>query len=200
MKIHFILRTLNEKTGGGSHHNALAYIRYLQMHGHDVTVHAFSAHGTEAPHDVPVTLHSFESLSFQKAHQALANLLPALEKDADVFFLYGVDFLWGGGLYRQNGGTGPVSVYLDTYLPTMRMGSVDSTGYVDRGTYLLKRFLWESTIGRTYREHIDRFIAVSPYLHDVYVRFGFNSKKFSILPNAFTLPGAPRGSPGLNEV
>lgn len=186
MRIHFIVRTLNEATGGGSHHNALAYIRLLKEHGHTVTVHAFARAGTVAPPDVPVDIHDFGKGSFVQDHTDLAGLLRAHESDADVFFLYGVDFLWGGGLYRVQGGSVPVAVYLDTYLPTMARGSGNSTTTASLVLYRMKRLIWEKTIGRKYLQAVDRYLAVSPYLQEVYVRTAFPLVRMRIVPNAFT--------------
>jgi starch synthase len=188
MRIHFIVRTLNEKTGGGSHHNALAYIRFLKQKGHEVTIHAFAKEGTTAPDDLSITVHNFGATNFTVAHRALAKILCENQQNADVFFLYGVDFLWGGGLYRKEGGLVSVVVYLDTYLPSMNLGSPDAGSSFTRSLYRLKRMVWEKTVGRNYRACVDMYLAVSPFLEEVYVRYGFPAEKFKVLPNAFTLP------------
>ncbi len=188
MRIHFIVRTLNEKTGGGSHHNALAYIRFLKQKGHEVTIHAFAKEGTVAPDDLSIVVHDFGATNFTEAHRALAKVLYENQKSADVFFLYGVDFLWGGGLYRKEGGEVPVAVYLDTYLPSMNLGSPDAGNSFNRNLYRLKRLVWEKSVGRSYIGFVDKYIAVSPFLEEVYVRYGFSKEKFEVLPNAFTLP------------
>ena len=176
MNIHFFVRTL-DRDGGGVHHNAIAQVRALRTRGHEVTVHAFSSNNNP-PLDIELVVHGKEALSFVAAHQALAESLHACGSTVDVFFLYGVDFMWGGGLYRMQGGAVPVAVYLDTYLATMGLGEVPFL-------YRLKRWVWDTVFGMRMAKHVDRFIAVSPFVEEQFVHSGFLKEKFCVVPNMF---------------
>jgi glycosyltransferase involved in cell wall biosynthesis len=187
MRIHFFVRTLNEKRGGGSTHNAISFIRALREKGHEITVHAYSSYNNEPPADISLIQHSGERKGFVEANKFLSKILKESEKDADLFFLYGVDFTWGGGMYKKQAGATPTLVYLDTYLPSMNlMYSEASATFVFKSTgYFLKRFFWDSVIGLQYAHHADHFFAVSPYVKEQFVRFGFPKEKFSVLTNFF---------------
>ena len=108
MRIHFFVRTLNDATGGGSHYNSIAYIRALQAQGHLIKVHVFSnAPSNSYPEDITPLVHDGWGMSFRRSRAYLAELLHKYESEADAFFLYAVEFTWGGGLYRRTGGKVP---------------------------------------------------------------------------------------------
>jgi len=141
-------------------------------------VHAITSFNNP-PADIQLTAYAKESLGLRAGNDFLSTLLFALEKDADIFFLYGVDCIWGAGRYRKYGGTIPVAVYLDTYVTSMNKGKRLST------SYYLKRLVWEKCIGMRSAAWVDAYIAVSPYIRDTYVHFGFPEHKFYIVPNFF---------------
>lgn len=179
MKIHFIVRSLREE-GAGSHQNAISYIRYLKERGHVVTVHAITSFNNP-PSDITLIEHGKEALGFTAGNRFLADLLHTNEKDVDLFFLYGVDTIWGGGRYRKTGGVTPVVVYLDTCLSTMSGGQRQSLGYY------LKRLFWERVFGMRDAAWVDGYIAASPFIKEVYNRAGFPVDAFHIVPNFFEL-------------
>src|SRR3989344_7668311 len=116
MRIHFLVRSLRQE-GAGSHQNALSYIRYLQERGHSVTVHAVNAASfNNPPADIRVIAHAKEKLGLIEGNTFITKLLFTHEKDADIFFLYGVDFIWGAGRYRKSGGGAPGARYLGNFL------------------------------------------------------------------------------------
>lgn len=79
----------------------------------------------------------------------------------------------------MRGGTVPTVVYLDSHLGTMNVGEKISFAYH------LKRTLWDKMVGLRYTKYVDKFLAVSPFLKNQYVRFGFPEKLFSVVPNFF---------------
>lgn len=177
MRIHFVVRSLRED-GAGSHQNAISYIRYLKERGHTVTVHAITSFNNP-PTDITLTAHNQEKLGLIAGNRFLSKLLLANQNDADIFFLYGVDCIWGGGAYRKNGGSVPVAVYLDTHLATMNGGRPPST------IYYAKRLVWEKLFGMRLAAFVDSYIAVSPFIKDKYVHAGFPEKRFEIITNFF---------------
>src|SRR3989344_4814175 len=116
MKVHFLVRTLNEATGGGSHYNSIAYIRALRKGGHSVEVHVLYPGGNAFPVDISPIVHQGFGLGHLGERAYIAKLLRQYESEADIFFLYAVEFAWGGGVYRRTGGRVPVVVYMDSYL------------------------------------------------------------------------------------
>ncbi len=180
-RIHFFVRTLNEELGGGSHHNAISFIRLLRETGYEVIVHTFVLSDNRPPKDIQLIEHHGDNFGFLKAQNFLRKLLNQYEPDADLFFLYGVDFMWGGGQYRFHKGKIPVAIYLDTYLDTMKLKK--GFGWL----YHFKRTLWDRLIGWRYIKYVDRFLAVSPFLLEQYTHFGFPKNKFSVVPNFFIL-------------
>lgn len=177
MRIHFFVRSLR-KDGAGSHQNAISYIRYLRERGHSITVHALTSFNNP-PAGIELVEHGKETLGLIAGNAFLTHLLFAHEKNADIFFLYGVDCIWGAGAYRKNGGIKPTAVYLDTCLTTMGTGQRLST------LYYLKRVLWEKLVGMRSATWVDAYIAVSPFIKEEYVHAGFPGKKFYIVPNFF---------------
>lgn len=145
-----------------------------------MTVHAVNAPSfNNPPADIQIVAHSKEKLGLIEGNKFITKLLCTHEKDADIFFLYGVDFIWGAGRYRKNGGTTPAAVYLDTCLSSMDTGQRLST------IYYVKRLLWEKLFGMRDAVWVDAYIAASPFIKDIYVHFGFPEKKFRVVPNFF---------------
>ncbi len=186
MKIHFFVRTLNDEKGGGSHYNSIAFIRGLREQGHSVTVHVFSGQGgNHFPPDIEPILHDGWGLSFLKSRNYIAQLLKEYEADADAYFLYAVEFAWGGGLYRRRGGKTPVVVYMDAYLPSMN--EVHYPTFKEK-IYHYKRLPWDKTVGLLDARYIDRFLPVSSYIGNVYKKFGFPKDRFTVLPSIVPPP------------
>ena len=177
MRIHFVVRSLRQE-GAGSHQNAISQIRYLKESGHTVTVHAVSSFNNP-PADIEVVAHGKEKFGLIESNRFLARLLSIHEKEVDVFFLYGVDFIWGAGRYRKDGGTVPVVVYLDTCLATMDTSQRPSTAYY------LKRLVWEKMFGMPLAKWVDAYVASSPFIRDQYVHSGFPAGAFHIVSNFF---------------
>jgi glycosyltransferase involved in cell wall biosynthesis len=173
----------------------MAFVRALRECGHEITIHAFSQYDNQPPFDIPLMVHEGGGYGILKAKRYLAALLKEVESNADLFFLYGTDLTWGGGDYRKSGGKKPVVVYLDTYLASMGLMHDDVLSRMSEVRYTLKRYIWDKVFGLGYVRHVDKFLAVSPYVMDVYTQFGFPRDKFAVIPNFFDLPieVSPRG-------
>jgi glycosyltransferase involved in cell wall biosynthesis len=167
MRIHFFVRSLNLQSGGGSNYNATSYIRYLQSRGHTVVVHSFTSGNNKPPADISITEHDGQGNGFVSSQHVLCALLQKYENDADLYFLYGVDFTWGGGRYRAQGGSVPTVVYLDDYLESL--GLTTEGGFL----YHFKRVVWDKMFGLRLAKRVDMYMAVSPFVQDAYVQFGF---------------------------
>lgn len=185
--------SMNVKTGGGSHRNCLSMMRYLIKQGHQVSLHVLFSLHNDLPSDIKTTVYKAEQYGFLAFESFLANLLSKLESKADIFFLYGQFLIFGGGLYRGNAHSKvPVVAYLDNYLDSMRYKTrnlAESTGnfltFIDESFYTLKRVIYDKVIGINKARNIDSFLAVSPFVRNLYIRFGFPREKFKIVPNFF---------------
>lgn len=177
MRINFFLLGLREN-GGGSHQNAIVFVRALRQLGHTVNVFTFGQ-DSESPRDIKITVLDENSGSFAAKLERRARIFKENENDCDVFFVYGHSLLWPAGLYRKSGGSLPVAVYLDSHSDSMK--EQYRYGFLHR----IKFRAWELVRGLSFAKHIDCFCAVSPYLKDRYVKAGFLAEKFSIVPNAF---------------
>ena len=189
MRIHFFVRTLNEVTGGGSHYNSLAYMRALRKNGHEVTVHVLYDRGNAFPEDFEPIVHEGFGTGHLGERALIRKLLEQYQAEADVYFLYAVEFAWGGGYYRRSGGRVPCVVYMDAYLSSMRTTHEQK---LSMRWYQYKRLLWDKTIGLKDVQYIDRFLPCSPYIGQMYINFGFPKSKFTVLPNIVPNTVTPR--------
>ena len=104
------------------------------------------------------------------------------EDDSALFFTSSPYLIFGAGKYRQLGRI-PTACYIDNYL--------DSMGETKTGLSLIsfiKHYLHDKIIGLEYVKAPDRFFVPSPFLRDVYVKFGFPKDKFFIAPHFFDIP------------
>ncbi len=196
MRIHVIATSLDAVTGGGSHRNCIAIIRALRDAGHAVSVHVlFSLHNS-FPGDIVPETYAAEKLGFRAFIAFVSGLLQKNESAADVYLLYGQALIFGAGRYRRSGGTTPVAVYLDNYLDSMGLAHRDVIGAFGRlreSLYRAKRFLYDASAGLGDARVVDRYLAVSPFVRDAYVRFGFPAERFAVVPNFFdAVPEAAR--------
>lgn len=192
------MRTLREERGSGSNLSAISLIRALREAGHTLTVHAYSSSGNRPPSDISYIEHGAEQKSFTQGNHYLADLLRQYQGGADLFFLYGHDFMWGGGEYRKRTqGSIPIVVFLDRYPSSMGLIYIDSDSqalldrfmtFVWTFVYRMKRLVWEKLLGMKYIKFVDQFLPISPYMVDVYARFGFPREKFTPVPNFFEMP------------
>lgn len=184
MRIDFFILSLREN-GGGAQQNAIAFIRALRANGHEVVVHTMLGEkGDNPPPDIlPISV-SVENRSFLDMQRMVAAELARYASKADVFFISGQSLLWGAAMYRKKGKV-PVAVYLDSHLDSMK------EAYRSFGTFhRWKHRLWQRVYGLRLARHVDRYIAISPYLAEKYVQYGFPKEAMTVVPIAFTFETA----------
>ncbi len=191
MRVHFFVRTLNYKSGGGSHYNSMAYIRALRAHGHTVVVHVLYPRGNDFPPDIEPVVHQGFGLGHFGERAYIAELLKQYESEADAFFLYSVEFMYGGGLYRRRGGAVPVLVYMDSCIPSLFTTNFEAMSW-SSWFYQFKRWPWDKTFGLRDARSVDRFLPCSPYIGETYIRFGYPKDSFTVLPNIVRNTARPR--------
>jgi len=178
MRISFLTLSLRQR-GGGSHQNAILFIRALRGHGHAVSVFTLGD-DDDPPHDITVHNVKDGSGAFSATLKSRARIMKGLETQTDVFLAYGHALLWAAGLYRMQG-TKPVAVYIDSHLDSMKEQHRFSL------IHRLKHRAWELVRGRALARGVDLIIAVSPYLKGRLIRAGFPTSKISVIPNSFDL-------------
>ncbi len=182
MRIHYFVRTLNDKSGGGSHYNSIMYIRALRKAGHTVVVHVLYPKNNSFPPDIDPVVHKGFGLGHLGEQAFIVGVLNQYEAEADVFFLYSVEFMWAGGKYRRKGGVVPVMVYMDSCIPSL---FTTHRKAMTRAMWLyqFKRWPWDKTFGLRDARHVDRFLPCSPFIGETYIKFGFPKDRFTVLPN-----------------
>lgn len=179
MRIAFFILSLREN-GGGSQQNAIAFIRALRAHGHEVVVHTMMGEkGNNPPADiVPAFVSDASRCSFLGTQRMLTREMTRFDSEADIFFVSGPPLIWGAGMYRKTGKT-PVVVYLDSHLDSMKEAH-RTFGTIHRW----KHRLWQRLFGLRLAAYVDKYLALSPYLADKYVQYGFPAKSVGVLPVA----------------
>ncbi|MDO8564788.1 MAG: glycosyltransferase family 4 protein [bacterium] len=117
-------------------------------------------------------------ISLQKG---VYSFLKEFESKADVFYIDGHMFLYGGGAYRMFGGKKPVVGFFNVRLNAW----ADASGNVARPSFFLLfkkklRLLGERILGAPIANHLDAFIFNTPHVQKMYHSFGIARKK----PNA----------------
>lgn len=123
------------------------------------------------------------------------------EKETEIFHLYNIFPLAGGGLYKLMAGRKPVLANLDHfggYCP-ISMGICDPCNLVNR-YYCLKnevKNLPEKLACLPYAsifplltllsKHVDKYIAVSEYVKQEYIKYGYDRHKLIVLPNSIDI-------------
>ena len=175
MRIAFLTLSLRQN-GGGSHQNAITFIRALRSRGHTVNVYVFEE--SDPPQDIEVNKVSAQSASFLSSITTRADYIRDIESKTDVFFCYGHSLMWAAGRYRMKGEK-PVAVYIDSHLDSMK----------EQGRFSMRHRIghrvWEMIFGLRMARHVDQILAVSPYLKGRLEQAGFPSEKIAVVPNAF---------------
>ena len=192
-RIHFFTTRIDMKTGGGSHRHCVSLIRLLRDMGYEVVVHSLFSTRNFPPSDIDPHVYEGEKYSYRKFQQFLADRMKQYESETALFFIYGQPLIFGAGRYRRNGRV-PVAIYLDNYLYSMGETTSDAAHLSTIGRlvlfckelpYRIKRTLYDRTVGLYYARAIDQYFAVSPYLKDAYIRFGFPKDRFVVEPHFF---------------
>ena len=131
----------------------------------------------------------------------IARALRKHEQGTDIYHLYNTHPLPAAGLYKITGGRKPVLANLENYsgycpLTTAMYGKCDTLcrfscltreshntferiiAFVYAGVYPLLRYLAKKA---------DRYIAVSDYVKQEYIKQGFDEDKISVIPNSLDI-------------
>src|SRR3989344_9466308 len=121
MNINCVATKMDAVTGGGSNQNLDLRLRYLARQGHEVVLTTLYSSGNKFAAKPPYSVEEldFRTTKFLDIQYSLAELLLKKEKEFDLFYLDGVPYIWGGGIYKKKGGRRPVAAYINTYLPAM---------------------------------------------------------------------------------
>ena len=122
MKIVFFTTKLNLVSGGGSNINIDFKARLMHQKGHDVTLITTSKNNNNIEGcKYKVIEENIGSSNYFNVRKKTAELLQKHEKEADVYHIDGHYFLFGGGLYKQQGGKVPVVTHFDNYMLPMNL-------------------------------------------------------------------------------
>jgi glycosyltransferase involved in cell wall biosynthesis len=193
MRIVFISLKHDPGFGGGSSRGLDLKMRELQRRGHEVRLITIYSEMNRLPEGLPYPVHEerCQNRAFLPLQKFVFGLMKKHESQADIFHLDGVSFIWAGGIFRQNGGTVPVVVFLSSYLFAMNLLSIESPyNKTDVRHYLFMlihykhvalHFVWAKIFGLKLIRHIDQIIAISPITAYHFIRFGFPKEKMKII-------------------
>jgi glycosyltransferase involved in cell wall biosynthesis len=192
MRIQFFALRMNLTSGGGSHHTLDQKIRYLMKRGHEVSLTTFYGKENAFQDEVPYRIIEKNFIGgFFELNKFIEKTLAENESNADIFHLDNPTFLWGGGLYRKNGGKVPTVVFVNNYTAGMNLTHSDVQNLpigekicalAKSVRYAGKRYLWEKFIGLRYASALDAIIVDSPVVGDIYKKYGFDERRIIIQP------------------
>lgn len=192
MRINFYSLKINLVSGGGSHHTLDLKLRYLLTRGHEVsltTLYAGENKFATAP-PYPVRECGFTG-GFLEMQKYLRDRLKQDESGADIFHIDGQSFIWGAGMYKNDGGKIPTLAFINNYTAGMGIAHKDDQGLklikrfnsrAQEWLYSQKRYLWEKFVGLRYANQLDRIFFDSPVIKQIYADYGFDKNKLAVLP------------------
>lgn len=202
MHIAFVDYKLNLTTGGGTnfevHHLATA----LAQSGHKVSVITLFPGQNSYPSELPyqvfeegdpgTTFKAFERFAAVKT-------LRKYERQVDVFHIMAPSLIIAGAIYRRIGGKTPVVVNLNSYtffcsyFPRMNSECYKHCSLLDklrhrpestvRKTMLAPFRLAEHFTKKYVSNRIDKFVAVSQHVAEVYAMQGIDPEKIVTIPS-----------------
>lgn len=182
MKIIFLTTKLNLVTGGGSNTNLDFKARILADAGHDVSVITVYPKGNNVS-DTPykVIEKDIGAISPKNVRLKTAELLKEYEKDTDLFHVDGHMFVWGAGLYKEQGGETRVIAHFDNYLLTMGVSGMHDLSLRSKISFKVLR-LWEIIKGLGEANKVDMFTCASQKTAELYAKHGLDKEKMKVMP------------------
>lgn len=173
-------------SGGGSNFDLDTKLRYLESRGHEVFLITIFSSDNKFISEVPYQIMGKESpKKFFGMQKYICDVLKKYENDTDVYYLHGPVFLWAGGRYRKEGGCVPVVVFANNYTPGMNLSRVGRG--VKNWIWAKKHLIWEKIFGLNYAKYVDKIIADSPIVKNIYSTYGISDKKIEVMPNFIDL-------------
>jgi glycosyltransferase involved in cell wall biosynthesis len=197
---------------GGAEIQAMRRAEGLAKMGLSVKVISFDGNGRKKEESINgIKVIRYDVITHKA--KMLSLLLPALqalrknEKETQLYHIYNVFPLAGGGLYRMMGGRNPVIATLENfggYCPT-------STAIYKKCDLLcrysclndLSRSTSEKVLSMPYAgiyplltslsKKVDKYIAVSEYLRQEYIKHGYSEDKIIVIPNSIDIDKAGNG-------
>ena len=186
MRIMALSLKINLVSAGGAGYDLDIKLNYLKSKGHDVSLTTiFSADNKLASKTSYQIFEKNFSGNFLDMQEYICDILKDYEKNTDVYYLHGPVFLWAGGKYRKKGGCVPVIIFINTYTPGMNL--IHTEKNISDWIFTKKQLVWEKIIGLHYAKYIDKIIADSPVVKNIYSAYGVDEKKITVMPNFIDL-------------
>lgn len=193
MRITCLSLKLNTLDGGGSNFALDFQLNYLKSRGHDIRlITLFPQNNKFRTKPTYTIIEKYRTNgNFLNMQNLTTEILFAEENDTDIYYLDGQSLLWGGGDYRNKGGTKPVAAYVNNYTYGMNITQDDYVGNnflsnaqlsIKNYLYRFKRLCWEKLFGIAKVRGLDVIIMNSPVIIKRYTAFGFDPKKIKLLP------------------
>lgn len=190
MRIKVITLNFNTETGGGSHLTLELLLNYLSQKTHDVTLIASEVIKNKEQTVYKIVGEKIQG-KFLETLDQVKNLLKKYEKDTDLFLLYGASLIFAGGAYKKEGGKVPITVYINSYIPSLGITNPDLQNLhlhkkiilsVKNKIHRWKHYFWDKFYGLRLVRVVDLIMFDSPSIKNIYVKFGFPENKTAIFP------------------
>lgn len=195
MRIVFLTLKLDLAAGGGANRGLDVKLRGLQNLGHDVSLITIFPELNRLPDNLPyrVLTAPCADRTYPAVQRHVIATLRAHEASADVFHIDGSTCVWGGGMYRAEGGLVPTVAYIPTYTEAINLLTLEApdptkglvpwlTFHVQVRLQWLKHFFWAKTVGLRAARKLDAVFGDSPILISHYVNFGFPAERMHVMP------------------
>lgn len=186
MRIILLTSKLNFKTAGGSVLDLHLKAKGLAELGHEITVITAYSSANYLVENLPYSVieENIKAPGFISLQKEAFRLLRKYQREADVFYIDGQFFLYGGGLFRLLGGRAPVIAFFNIKLSCWS----DTRSNNKKQTLFTKckrgfRLLLERHLGVPLANRLDAFIFTTPMVEKIYLDFGFKKQKSHILPD-----------------
>jgi len=192
MNVVFLTSKLNFKTAGGSVMDLHLKAKGIADLEHTVTVITAFSHANILVEPLPYT-HIEEMVTSRGLIGIQYGALRVLQKyaaRADVIYIDGQIFLYGGGMYRLFGGTVPVVAFFNTRPNAWAdiHGSSTRPSVLKRIKIVLRKFI-EHRIGVPIVRNIDAYIFNTPMVEKLYLDWGLRKEKSSIVEDFVDMRG-----------
>ena len=173
---------LNFKTGGGSVTDLHLKAKGLAELGHEVSVVTTRSAANSVDRELPYAVYEddVDSRHFIRSQYSTYRLIKKYENKADIFYIDGNNFLYGGGVYKLLGGRVPLAAFFNMRLNCWRDPEMKAENFFSRAKRKLRFFL-ERWIGNPVVVRMETFIYNTPMLAEVYYGFGHKKKKSFIV-------------------
>lgn len=183
MRIIFLTLKLNFKNGGGSAQELDTKMRATIKQGHTVSVLTINSKQNQLSENLPYKVREeyISSLRFFTIQKAVYKFLKKYESETDLFHVDG-QFAYGSGVYRKNKDSKSVMVHFNRELSSF---PESTRGKQRKSIKQSIRLFIERMCGFSYINLNDLLTFTSPYLRDVYVKYGVDKRKTEVIPDFF---------------